>query len=191
MLPFLKNPKHRLILASVVILGFIAIRLYAGALSPLRGGMMPVPQETEVARPDSKIKITATTDLVQKIVYLKCNDEETFRTKPADNLVGLNLSQVQKVYEGWTIDKFDNQEVVMNLKVDSFCREHANNTFIGVKDGHVAVYYGKPGPRAILKEMTQIPLTRLSAQDADEIKRGLAVQSREELLRTLEGLQSQ
>lgn len=152
---------------------------------------MPVPQETEVARPDSKIKITATTDLVQKIVYLKCNDEETFRTKPADNLVGLNLSQVQKVYEGWTIDKFDNQEVVMNLKVDSFCREHANNTFIGVKDGHVAVYYGKPGPRAILKEMTQIPLTRLSAQDADEIKRGLAVQSREELLRTLEGLQSQ
>jgi len=190
MLPFLKNPKHRLILASVVILGFMAIRLYAGGLSSL-GGVIPKPQETEVAKPDSKIKITATTDLVQKIVYLKCNDEETFRTKPADNLVGLNLNQVQKVYAGWTIDKFDTQVVEMNLKVDSYCREHANNMFIGVKDDHVAVYYGKPGPKAILKEMTQIPVNRLSTQDADEIKRGLSVQSREELLRTLEGLQSQ
>lgn len=153
-------------------------------------GRSIMPQETEVANQDSKIKITANTDLIQKIVYLKCGDEEVLHTKPADNLVGMNYGQVQKAYPGWTIDKFDTLEVAMTLQVDSLCREHANNTFIGVKDGYVAVYYGKPGPKAILKEVTSIPVNKLMPQDLEELRRGMVVQSREELLRTLEGMQS-
>lgn len=150
----------------------------------------PVPMETEVAKQDSKIKITANTDLIQKIIYLKCNDEEVFRTKPAANLVGLNYQQVQKVYSGWSIEKFDVSEVEMTLKVDSYCREHANHMYLGIKDGYIAIYYGKPGPKAIVKEVTNIPINRLMPQDVDELRRGLEVQSREELLRTLEGMQS-
>jgi len=94
------------------------------------------------------------------------------------------------VYNGWTIDKFDTQAVEMSLKVDSYCREHANNMFIGMKDGFVAVYYGKPGPKAIMKEVTAIPVNKLSGEDEEELRRGLIVQSREDLLRTLEGMQS-
>ena len=149
-----------------------------------------MPLETEVAKQDAKIKIAGHTDLLQKIVYLKCNDEEVFRTKPAANLVGLNFQQVQRVYSGWTIDKFDVNEVEMTLKVDSYCREHANHMFLGIKDGHIAIYYGKPGPKAIVKEVTNIPINRLMPQDVEELRRGLEVQSREELLRTLEGMQS-
>ena len=78
----------------------------------------------------------------------------------------------------------------MSLKVDSLCREHANNMFIGVKDGFVAVYSGKPGPKAIVKEVTRITASGLSGPDVEELRRGLVVQSREELLRTLEGMQS-
>jgi len=144
----------------------------------------------EVAKQDLSIKITPNTDLVQKIIYLKCEDEEVFRTKPADNLVGLNQAQIQKIYSGWTIEKFDTVEVSMTLKVDSLCREHANNMFIGIKDGYVTIFYGKPGPKAIVKEQTKISVNRLMPQDLAELKRGLVVQSREELLRTLEGLQS-
>lgn len=158
---------------------------------PQAGGMKPMmPHETEVAKQDTKIKITSNTDLIQKIIYLKCNDEEVFRTKPANNLVGLNYQQVQKVYSGWAIDKFDVAEVGMTLKVDSYCREHANHMFLGVKDGYIAIYYGKPGTRAIVKEVTNIPVNKLMPQDLEELRRGLEVQSREELLRTLEGMQS-
>lgn len=190
MLPFLQNARHRYWLVSGLIVSLLVISYY------LAGG--PIPwrdqprsgQETEVAKQDSKIKITANTDLVQKIVYTKCGDDEVFRTKPADNLVGLNFSQVQKVYTGWSIDKFDTKEVEMNLKVDSYCREHANNMFVGIQDGHVAVFYGKPGPRAIVKEVTKIPISQLSSEDVEELRQGMVVQSREELLRTLEGMQS-
>lgn len=144
--------------------------------------------ETEVAKQEGKIKITANTDLIQKTRYLKCMDEEILRTKPADDLIGLNYSQTQKIYPKWNIEKFDTDEVEMTLEINSMCREHANNIFIGIRDGYVAVFYGVPGPKAILKEVTNIPLSKIMPEDLKEISSGLRVSSREELLRTLEGM---
>lgn len=147
-------------------------------------------QETEVIKPEGKIKINTSTDLVQKIIYLKCNDEEVLRTKPTEKLVGLTIYQLQKVYQGWVFDKFDTDEVDMTLRVDSYCREHANNMFIGIQDDYVAVFYGKPGSKPIMKERTNIQTSHLMAEDVEELKHGIAVSSKEELLRTLEGMQS-
>lgn len=189
MLPFSKlNIKHLLVIAgAVLILGCATYYL----VNYNRVDNKPfVAQETEVAKQDGKIKVAPNTDFVQKIIYKKCNDEEIVRSKPPDNMIGLNYYQVQQVYKGWTIDKFDNFEVVMTLNVDSYCREHANNMFIGIKDGYVAVFYGRPGPRAIVKEITKIAVSKLHPQDVEELKRGMVVQSREELLRTLEGMES-
>jgi hypothetical protein len=188
MLPFPKIGRQRLLLASAIGALLLGLAAYFGGFLASDG--LKSPPNTEVARQDAKIKISANTELIQKIVYLKCGDEEVFRTKPADNLVGLNINQVQKVYAGWTIDKFDSQEVEMSLKVGSYCREHANNMFIGLKDGFVAVFYGKPGPRAIVREVTRIPANNLSPEDQEELRHGMVVQSREEVLRVLEGMQS-
>ena len=149
-----------------------------------------LPQETEVVKQEGKIKVTANTELVQKILYLKCNDEEVLRTKPSEKLIGLNIYQLQKVYQGWTFDKFDKDEVNMTLRVDNYCREHANNMFIGIQDGSVAVFYGKPGSKPIIKEKTDIPVNKFMAQDIEELRHGMVVQSKEELLRTLEGMQA-
>jgi len=189
MLPLFKSYKKQLMVVAGAILAIGLVTYYVlhtdtENRSPL------LPQETEVAKQDSKIKIATNTDFIQRLVYLKCNDVEVLRSKPADNLIGLNYYQVQKAYQGWTIDKFDNLEVDMTLKVDSYCREHANNMFIGVKDGHVTVFYGKPGPKALVKEVTKIPVSKLHPQDVEELKRGMVVQSREELLQTLEGMES-
>lgn len=147
-------------------------------------------QEAEVAKQDSNFKITDNTEIVQKTLYLRCNDEEVLRTKPAENLVGLNIYQMQKIYQGWDFEKFDNNEAVITLKVDGYCREHANNLFIGIKDDHVAVFYGRPGYKPIVKEITAIQVNKLMPHDIEELKKGMVVQSKEELLRTLEGMQS-
>ncbi|MCE5286771.1 MAG: BofC C-terminal domain-containing protein [Pelosinus sp.] len=149
-----------------------------------------LPQEAEFVKQDAKIKIAANTDLVQRIIYAKCNDEEITHTQPAENLIGLNYQQLQKVYTGWSIDKFDTNEVVLTLHADGFCPEHANNLFVGVKDGYVAVFYGKPGDKAILKEITTLSVTKITPQDLEELQRGVVVESREQLLRTLEGMQA-
>lgn len=173
------------ILAVVCLLTYYFV-YYPGS----QDGYPLLPQETQVAKQDNKIKISGNTNIKQRIQYLKCKDEEVITTKPADHIIGLNYQEIQKVYSGWTIDKFDDLEVEMTLKVDSFCREHANNMFLSIKDGYVAVYYGKPGARAVLKEVTAIPVKHIMPQDIEELKRGLVVHSREELLRTLEGMQA-
>jgi hypothetical protein len=166
------------------VIGYYSLMIYPDA-------KLPIPQQTsEFVKQDGKIKISPDTFLVQKITYTKCKDTEVFRTKPPDNLIGLNYNQVQKIYSGWTIEKFDTNEVEMTLTVDSLCREHANNMFIGTKDGYVTVFYGVPGPKAIVKEITKIPVNVLMPQDIQELRQGLVIQTKEELLRTLEGMQA-
>ncbi|MEN6412613.1 MAG: BofC C-terminal domain-containing protein [Veillonellales bacterium] len=190
MLPLFKVNKRMTITLAGVVLAAGFVCYYFLHVPDGEGNRSLIPQEAEVVKQDTKIKISADTDIVQRILYLKCNDEEELRTKATDSLIGLNYFQVQKMYSGWNIDKFDNHEVVMSLKVDSYCREHANNMFIGIKDGYVAVFNGKPGSKAIVKEVTKIAVDKLHPQDVEELKRGMVVKSREELLRTLEGLQS-
>lgn len=187
--PFKFNKRTTMVAAGVILaVSFLAYYLINSFYGVKNESILP--QDTEVARQDGKIKILPNTELVQRIVYQKCGDEEVVRSKPPENLIGLNYYQVQKIYPGWNIDKFDNLELEMTLKVDSYCREHANNMFIGVKDGYVAVFYGKPGAKSILKEVTKITTNKLHPQDVEELRRGMVVHSKEELLRTLEGLQS-
>lgn len=182
-----------LIYKPIIITGLILLLSIIGynALMINTDARIPLPQQaSEFVKQDGKIKISPDTLLVQKIIYTKCKDTEFFRTKPPDNLIGLNFNQVQKVYSGWNIEKFDTNEVEMTLTVDSLCREHANNMFIGIKDGYVTVFYGVPGPKAFVKEVTNISVNGLMPQDIQELRQGLVIQSKEELLRTLEGMQA-
>jgi hypothetical protein len=190
MLPPFKFNKRTTVVAAGLILavGFLAYYFFNSFYGVKNDPILP--RDTEVTGQDGKIKILPDTDFVQRIVYLKCGDEEVLKSKPPENLVGLNYYQVQNSYPGWNIDKFDTLAVEMTLKVDSYCREHANNMFIGVKDGYVAVFYGKPGEKPILKEVTKIAVGKLNQQDAEELRRGVVIHSKEELLRTLEGMQS-
>ena len=187
MLPFLRITKLSA-LGMILVLTVCAGVWYW--LLPSKNNQPFARQQTEVIKQDISIKISPQTDILQRIVYTKCNDEESFRTKPADNLINFNYQQFQNVYSGWNIQKFDTLAVEMTLKVDSLCREHANNQFIGVKDGYVAVFYGKPSNKPLLKEVTKIPVAKLLAEDEAELKRGMIVQSREELLLFIEGLES-
>ena len=190
MLPFKKLNKRFLLLTTGILLIVGMSASYIAYLSFTGENKSLLPEETEVITQEGKIKITANTDLVQKMVYLKCNEEEILRTKPTEKLVGLTIYQLQNVYQGWIFEKFDTDEVHMTLKIDSYCREHANNIFVGIQDGHVAVFYGKPNSKRIVKEITKIDVTKLMVQDVAELEKGLVVSSTEELLRTLEGMQS-
>jgi hypothetical protein len=177
------------ILIGSLLLLLLVIGYYSLIMNPEDKFSIPQPN-SELVKQDGKIKISPDAVLVQKITYNKCNDNEVFRTKPPDNLIGLNFSQVQKIYSGWNIEKFDTNEIEMTLAVDSLCREHSNNMFIGVNEGYVTVFYGVPGPKAIIKEVTKIPVNGLMPQDVQELRQGLIIQSKEELLRTLEGMQA-
>ncbi|MDU4960662.1 MAG: BofC C-terminal domain-containing protein [Sporomusaceae bacterium] len=147
--------------------------------------------QSEQVQHDAKLKLTADTMLNQKMVYKQCGDEETVRSRPPESYVGMTLEQLQAAYPNWNIEYFDAAEVRMTLDIDNFCREHANGMYIGVKDGYVTVFYGRPGLKPVVKEVTTIATKHLMAEDIAELEKGIIVNSKEELLRTLEGMQSQ
>lgn len=161
---------------------FLAERKSAPKASPTRPNM-------EVAQKDLNIKVAPQTDIVQKIKYTKCGEEEIQQKKAGPELAGLTLQQIQQVYTGWSIDTFDTREIVLSLNVDDYCKKHSDHMFLGVHEGLVAVFYGEPGPQALLKEETSIPLQDIQPQDRLELEKGIVVKDRSELLQTLEGLQ--
>jgi len=178
------------IVSAIGLLAVAILALYMSNFS-LVGEEKPLsPADEAVIHQESTTNVTGNTELVQKIIYLKCNDEELLRTKPPGNVLGLTMHQLQEHYPGWAIDKSDGNEVYMTLKVDGYCQEHTNNMFIGIQEGHIAVFYGKPGSKPIVKEITAIPVNKLVTQDIEELQHGIIVHSKDELLRTLEGMQS-
>lgn len=147
-----------------------------------------VPNKNEAANYENKI--SSETEFIQRIHYTRCGEEEVIRTKPADNIIGLSLNELGTTYKGWNIVTFSEKEVEMTIDIDNFCQEHANNEYIGIKDGVVTVFYGKPGSKPIVKESTEIHSNKLMSQDIEILQRGLLVHTKEELMQTLEGLQS-
>lgn len=146
---------------------------------------------SEQVQQDAKHKITADTTIVQTIVYKQCGDQEMLEIKPLDHYIGMSLAQFQAVYPDWTVDYFDSSQIRMTLTMDALCREHANGMYLGVKDGYVTVFYGRPGIKPVVKESTKIRVQQLVPSDIIELEQGIPIASKEELLRTLEGIQSQ
>ena len=145
--------------------------------------------ENQVSQ-DSSVKVSASTQIKQKIIYSKCGDEVIINLKANENLIGLNMVQFKRAYPGWLINHFDGQKIEMVYQVDGLCPEHANNQYLGLKDGFVAIFYGVPGKKAILKEITKIPIANLQGADRKELIQGLVVHNQEELMGILEGMQA-
>lgn len=149
----------------------------------------PTPPNAEVTQKDLKVKVSPQTEIVQKVTYTKCGDEEVTREKANQNLIGFTYQQVQQFYPGWTIETFDTKEIILTLVVDGYCKVHNDHMFLGAHNGHVAIFYGEPGSKALLKEETNIALQDIQPQDRNELEKGIVIKDRAELLQTLEGLQ--
>lgn len=148
-----------------------------------------MPHNAEVAQQGLQIKVTPQTQIIQKIKYTKCGEEEVIQELANDKLIGMNAQQIRQVYQGWSLETFDIKEVMLTLVVDGYCKKHSDNMFLGIHNGFVAVYYGTPGTTALLKEETNISLQSIHPQDQKDLEQGIIVKDRSELLQTLEGLQ--
>lgn len=184
--------KHSIWIVVLIMAAVVSYNIFAGGYlgqpKPL-ADKSAVPQNREVLQPDLQQKVTSQTHITQKILYNKCGDEEVIREQVNDKLIGMTTQQLRQVYQGWELELFDINEIVLSLQVDGFCRNHSDNMFVGIHNGYVSVFYGQPGAKALLKEETNIPLNTVQAQDQAELVKGIVVKDRSELLQTLEGLQ--
>lgn len=175
----------RIVIGAVCCMVVMGLYLYTMMGTTIRGDnglMLPIGQMAE--------QVQAETIFEQMIYYKDCGEQETIREKASSEVVGMTRDEVAKLYREWQIESFSPQTVVLKITVNGVCKDHRKLRFVGVRDGKVAIYYGTPTDKPILKEMTDIEVASLIEQVQTALQQGIAFQTEEERLRIMEGIQS-
>lgn len=151
-----------------------------------------------VAKDYKKQEITATEDSIsvaKKDITMKKGGKiiyQYFYTKDAitkeqvepvpDFLEGMNLSQLQSVYNGWQIAYFSPKKIILRCSIEGKSDEVF---FMGEQDGNIAIFYEDLDKKLRLKERTDIPISVLPEMEQAQLKEGLTVLGEENLARLL------
>lgn len=135
----------------------------------------------------SEPKITPDTRLIFKTTYLRCGHTVIDRKTVKESLVGLNRKELLKLYPDWSVEKFENEEVILCIHKESACPGHY---VLRAEEDCVAIYEIVEGGQEVFIETTDIPLSILRLGDQHRIRQGLLLDNIDEVNRYLEDLGS-
>ncbi len=127
-------------------------------------------------------KISPNCSIIFRRYYKDCGHTiEQYASIPTE-LVNKTEEDLQKQYEGWTIEEFSRNQIVLYREFDSECGEHY---VLREKDGKVAIYL-KTGDTEELVEETDIATEFLTETDRIELQNGIEANGRVELNQLIE-----
>ena len=127
-------------------------------------------------------KISPNCSIVFRRHYNDCGHTiEQYASVPTE-LVNKTEEDLQKQYEGWTIEEFSRNQIILYREFDSECGEHY---VLREKDGKVAVYL-RVGDTEELVEETDIATEFLTNTDRIELQNGIEANGRVELNQLIE-----
>lgn len=151
------------------------------------------PEEVTLAEPrpvgeEGENRLRREAVLVDEVYYKLCDRiEKQVRAVP-EEWVGLDRTQLAGLLESKELLSFTPDRVVLFSSDPGLCPELQRYRTLMVRDGHVALFYGKPDDLGPLIEVTDIPVDGLLPADQNRLQRGILVNGQEEALRFLEGL---
>lgn len=99
-----------------------------------------------------------------------------------------DATSVAAAYPGWRLAGRAGDEYVFERQESGLCTDDRFYRHLSVVDGRVAVFLGKPGHGARLKEMTDIAVSGLLAEDRARLEQGITVLGDDAVRSYLEGL---
>ena len=127
-------------------------------------------------------KISPNCSIIFKRYYNDCGHTVEQYSSISTELVNKTEEDLQKQYEGWTIEEFSRNQIVLYREFDSECGEHY---VLREKDGKVVVYL-KTGDTEELVEETDIATEFLTETDRIELQNGIEANGRVELNQLIE-----
>lgn len=125
-------------------------------------------------------EIKAYTRLVYQYYYEEDGQVVENTTEPPYYLINKNRKQIEEYYPDWQLVSFSNKQVVLRKSIAI-----TNNTkkfIIGAFENYICIYYGD----GTIKEITQTNISSLPQEEQELIKKGIEVESEEELLKYLQ-----
>lgn len=127
-------------------------------------------------------KISPNCSIIFKRHYNDCGHTIEQYASISTELVNKTEEDLQKQYEGWTIEEFSRNQIILYREFDSECGEHY---ILREKDGKVAIYL-KTGDTEELVEETEIATEFLTQTDRLELQNGIEANGRVELNQLIE-----
>ncbi|MFW6238734.1 MAG: BofC C-terminal domain-containing protein [Halanaerobiales bacterium] len=132
--------------------------------------------------------ITESTPLIIQAVYEDSVLEEAVEMPEA--FVGLDVDELASLAGEWNVDSYNESDgLVLRRSLDKLPQEYREYQYLGIYNGHVAIFYGRQGTE-FLKQETGIKIDDLPIDEERKLKDGIEVSSEEELLTVLESLLS-
>ena len=160
----------------------------SGPLSPSGDGTQPVTGNGVPSGMNSApgVVVGPETSLTYRVKYSRCNCEEEQRANPAP-FVGKDLKALKGAIADYEVTLFSKDYVILSRVVDALCPDMAKYRHITIKDGEVAVFYGKP-PHLMLDYPTGLRADQLRQEDKERLTAGVTVEGDEAAFTLLEGL---
>ncbi|NLY88164.1 MAG: hypothetical protein GX085_00855 [Firmicutes bacterium] len=154
---------------------------FFGFLLAYRGEFIRFLREAGVYQLPPRAVKTVTLQITD--IYLGCRHSENHQ----DEVTAVELPVLlKKMQENRKISVFTGEVLVLNGEFPGLCPVCQEEEFIGVYQGHVAVYAGRPGRPGPVKEMTLLNIQGLPEEEIADLETGITFMGLEEKLRILE-----
>ncbi|WP_427339067.1 BofC C-terminal domain-containing protein [Caloranaerobacter sp. DY30410] len=114
--------------------------------------------------------------------YKKCNDTLTQIEEPEKTIINFNEEDYKKYLEtnhpNWQLLSFSSGKVIVKRDLDRYCPNHY---IISVKDNKIAIFKFNDMGEKVLIEMINKSVSTLKEIDQEKLKRGIVVDSEEEI----------
>ncbi|HHY37715.1 MAG TPA: hypothetical protein GX507_02165 [Clostridia bacterium] len=126
--------------------------------------------------------------VLRRIFYTRCGHSEEDQDLVSNDMAKKTLRELALDYPEHRIYPGPGDGLTIEKVVNDFCPDDRTFRHIGLKDGYVAVFYGRPKENAVLKSMTDIAAKDLYPADRKRLEAGIVAVGDADLERILEGL---
>ena len=162
-------------------LPFIVAFFFLGFIPAYRGEFLRFLREAGVYQLPPEAEKTVTLQITD--IFLGCRHRESRQEEIAAGELPALLGEMQ---ENRKTSVFTGEVVVLNGEFPGLCPVCQEEEFIGVYQGYVAVYAGRPGRPGPVKEMTFLNIQGLPEEEIADLEAGITFAGQKEKLHILE-----
>ncbi|MFW6035908.1 MAG: BofC C-terminal domain-containing protein [Halothermotrichaceae bacterium] len=134
--------------------------------------------------------IGESTSLIIQSYYIGSDKLVQHIREMPEAFIGLTLGEFKSITGKWQIKSYNSGTVlVLQRKIDDLAPEDKKIMHLGIKEGKVAIFYGRTGNKH-LRKLTEIEVSKLPYSERKSLEKGIVINSQEELLAVLDGLMS-
>jgi|GEM_PF-2106097 len=182
-----------LVIAVLFATGFmlgVGLGLIPGGPSAAPDPLGPTPGGGHSTAPVAETPLVTSelTSLEFTITYSQCGCSARESRLAGVELAGLTAEQLAASYPEYAVQEFRADRVSLYRIDPGMCPEMTTYRTLGIRDGRVAVFFGRPGTGLIIQRLTTIEIEGLTAADRERLAAGIVLTGDASVERLLEGL---